>query len=445
MVSQKQPRDRALEAKLAFHRDLKKHFNGPLEKVEIISRHFRSTSWVDLQPAVEKLLATCERVELFGVKSSEYRADVVTLSDLLAVPSFGSPDIGATTFIDLPDIGERRLRNGLWLAVGDVPIAILVTGSTLQIAATRGNGVYVDACIRAIEKTITTASTLRGRVISLVSSRGFGKSDGVNVHNLRQVSREEVILPAKTLEVLDANVTAFIRARQAMKNLGFSGKKGLLFYGPPGTGKTHTIHYLASQLPGHTTLLLGADDLGDVSEYFDLARFLQPAMIVIEDVDLIATARRGVTGGSGAELILNKLLNEMDGLLPDADVFVVLTTNAPETLESALVSRPGRIDQTIEFPLPDDESRSRLIKLYAGRLVLSSEMIVDIVKRTAGASGAFIKELMRRCAQYHIETSGQGILQQAAIDYAMDQMLFQGGTLNLKLLGGTGIGFSTAA
>jgi cell division protease FtsH len=258
------------------------------------------------------------------------------------------------------------------------------------------------------------------------------------------VSRDEVILPAKTLEILDSNVQAFIRARERMKAWGFSGKKGLLFYGPPGTGKTHTIHYLASQLPGHTTLLIGADDLGRISNYFEIARFLQPAMVVIEDVDLIATARRGQYGGSGAEVALNKLLNEMDGLRSDADVFVVLTTNDPETLEPALASRPGRVDQTIEFALPDEECRYRLVKLYAGGLPISDEIIHNIVRRTAGASAAFIKELMRRCAQQQVEIGENGHLEQTAIDTALDQMLFQGGKLNLKLLGGSGIGFNVA-
>lgn len=59
----------------------------------------------------------------------------------------------------------------------------------------------------------------------------------------------------------------------------------------PGTGKTHTIHYLASQLPDHTTLLVTAEQVALLDHYFQLARFLQLAMIVVEDVDLIARRR----------------------------------------------------------------------------------------------------------------------------------------------------------
>ncbi len=48
------------------------------------------------------------------------------------------------------------------------------------------------------------------------------------------------------------------------------------------------------------------------------------------------------------------LLNEMDGLGPDARVLFVLTTNRPEVLEPALAGRPERIDQAIEIGLPED-------------------------------------------------------------------------------------------
>ncbi len=69
----------------------------------------------------------------------------------------------------------------------------------------------------------------------------------------------------------------FIAQRDNLHKLGMASKKGLLFYGPPGTGKTHTIHYLASQLPEHTTLLITAGQVGLLEEYFLLARFMQPA------------------------------------------------------------------------------------------------------------------------------------------------------------------------
>lgn len=128
-------------------------------------------------------------------------------------------------------------------------------------------------------------------------------------------------LPRQTLELLDRNVRGFMMAREQLKSLKFQARKGLLFYGPPDTGKTHTIHYLASQLPNHMTLLVTAEQVGLLGEYFSLARFLEPSMMIIEDVDLIARERTHMRV-PGEEILLNKLLNEMDGLREDAEVLL---------------------------------------------------------------------------------------------------------------------------
>jgi ATP-dependent 26S proteasome regulatory subunit len=93
------------------------------------------------------------------------------------------------------------------------------------------------------------------------------------------------------------------------------------------------------------------------------------------------------------------LLNEMDGLKEDADILFVLTTNRPEQLEGALANRPGRVDQAIEIPLPDDIGRRKLVQLYGKGLRLDEALIDEAVRRTSGVSAAFIKELMRRTAR----------------------------------------------
>jgi ATP-dependent 26S proteasome regulatory subunit len=142
--------------------------------------------------------------------------------------------------------------------------------------------------------------------------------------------------------------------------------------------------------------------------------------------------------GPGEEALLNKLLNEMDGLREDAEVLFILTTNRPDQIEPALASRPGRIDQAIEFPLPDEEGRAKLTKLYTRGVEISQELMESIVSRTKGVSAAFIKELMRRCAQFQFELSKRTVLTEAAVDAALEEMLFTGGALNRRLLGGEG-------
>src|SRR3954466_6521647 len=152
---------------------------------------------------------------------------------------------------------------------------------------------------------------------------------------------------------------------------------------------------LAAALPGTTTFLISAEQVGYLAEYMTLARLFQPSLVVLEDVDLIARERRALRSGGG-ETLLNRLLNEMDGLKPDADILFVLTTNAPDALEEALANRPGRVDQAIEFPYPDAEGRAKLVRMYAGRVSIAEDIIERIAGRQEPMSPAFIKELMRR-------------------------------------------------
>ena len=110
--------------------------------------------------------------------------------------------------------------------------------------------------------------------------------------------------------------------------------------------------------------------------------------------------------------------------------------NRPEQLEPALASRSGRIDQAIEFPLPDDDGRAKLVRLYSRGLDVPAAVLDLIVRRSQGSSPPFIKELMRRSAQFLIEMGGGSELSAAAVDSAIEEMVFIGGALNLKLLGG---------
>jgi ATP-dependent 26S proteasome regulatory subunit len=111
-------------------------------------------------------------------------------------------------------------------------------------------------------------------------------------------------------------------------------------------------------------------------------------------------------------------------------------TNRPEELEGALAGRPGRIDQAIEVPLPDAIGRAKLIRLYGKGLPLDAATVDEAVRRTDGVSAAFIKELMRRLAQGSLARHEGSSVTSADIEEALNDMLFEGGRLNVKLLGG---------
>jgi hypothetical protein len=426
-----------------------------LETLVTAARVFPGDARPDLQRALDTIAATEVSVaQLIGVHSQYGSHETTTIAEV--VRTGHSPMIVGPLRYDEVDVGDdepaRCLTRALWLAEAKgTRFAMLLApnvrygqgaGIHLEIAVPPGaDGLaLVSRIFERVAGLVREGGSYRGKVLSFEGGGDYdGRSGTVKVHRLGAVPREHVILPAATLRLLERNVHDFIAQREGLRALGMPVKKGLLLYGPPGTGKTHTIRYLASQLPGHTTLLVTAEQVCYLADYFRLARFLQPALLVIEDVDLIARAREEMRG-PGEESLLNRLLNEMDGLREDAEILFLLTTNRPAQIEPALASRPGRVDQAIEFPLPDEAGRAKLVALYARGFALSKDLVDVVVRKTEGASAAFIKELMRRCAQHHLASGATEAPTVAIVEGALDEMLFSGGRLNAQLLGGPGGG-----
>jgi ATP-dependent 26S proteasome regulatory subunit len=253
--------------------------------------------------------------------------------------------------------------------------------------------------------------------------------------------REDIVLPEKTLALVERNTLGFAREAERLARLGLSAKKGVLLHGPPGTGKTLLVRWLAGALPGYTKLLVTAGQYALLDEYLAIARALQPALVVLEDIDLVGGHRDGPARGPGA--LLARLLNEMDGLAAEARVLFVLTTNRPEVLEPALAARPGRIDQAIEIGLPDEPERERLVRRYAGAAQVAPAVAAATAKRIGRVSPAFIKELMRRSAQAMLERGGTAAIESVDVEHAAADMLGVGGRLGARILGAEGaIGFA---
>jgi cell division protease FtsH len=289
-----------------------------------------------------------------------------------------------------------------------------------------------EAMLAELRRLIHERNVYRGHVISL----GAKGADDVRFHTLPAIQRDEIILPSALLENIERNTLGFAAQAMRLRRAGRHIKRGLLFHGPPGTGKTLTIMYLASQMKGRTVILLTGRLMGLITQSCHLARLLAPSLVVLEDVDLVAEER----GGEHERLpLLFELLNEMDGLAADSDVMFLLSSNRPDLLEPALAARPGRIDQAIEFPLPDADGRRRLFALYGRGLDLRAQDLDGMVRRTQGASPAFIRELLRKAALVAAdETPGAESPPTVTDDHlreALRAILAEGGQLTQTLLG----------
>ena len=278
-------------------------------------------------------------------------------------------------------------------------------------------------------------NAFRGKVLALkAGDEMMGAGMSVEFPAVDPVGRDQIVLPEGVLEVVELHTVEFARHAETLRAAGWHLRRGLLLHGPPGTGKTLSTTYLISRLEGRTVVILTGGALGLVGDACAIARELQPAMVVLEDVDLVAQERTAM--GYGATSLLFRLLNEMDGIGEDADVIFVMTTNRADLLEPALAARPGRVDQAVEFPLPDADARSRLIDLFGRGLDVTLSDRAAVVAETEGVSPAFLRELVRKAALYAAQ-AGSPRVEDAHFREALD-LLGRGGRITRSMLGADG-------
>jgi ATPase family associated with various cellular activities (AAA) len=380
-----------------------------------------------------------------------YQMEIVGIGDLLQASRdgpFGSAGVGGVMTTAIPSGPDGQtyacVSHGVFLVHdGDARLALVLQPVThgpeaevvLQIAGADKS--RLDAILAEIGRLASERSVFRGQVISFGPEVfGMGRQAPMNFLERPAIGRDQIVLPSEVLENIERQVLGVGRHSSRLLASGQHLKRGVLLHGAPGTGKTHTVRYLISQLPGMTVIVISGRALGRIREACSVARTLQPAVIVVEDVDLIAEQREA---RPGEHPLLFQLLNEMDGLNSAADVTFLLTTNRADLLEPALADRPGRVDLAAELPVPDADARRRLIRLYQGNLVLDLAREDSLIERTEGATAAFLKELLRKAALLSCEgEAGEGPIRvtDAHLEAALDQLLDDRNQLTRVLLGG---------
>jgi hypothetical protein len=416
---------------------------------DVVEETWRAFDHVNAQAGVDAWLAAPGRsFELVGVVSEH--GQPVELAELLSDQYGGQPfgpRPGKAANINLasgPD-GQVRpcVRCGLYLVTENARrTAALVRAPApefgRELASVQLVSTDAQAAARAaaeIRAASLQHNVFRGQVLSFGQEMfGHGRTL-LQFHRRPTLTADQLILAPETLAEVQRQVVGVAQHKERLLAAGQHLKRGLLLYGPPGTGKTHTVRYLTSSLVDTTVLQLTANALHLIAEACAVARALQPAMVVIEDVDLIADDR-GMHPGQHP--LLFQLLNEMDGLAEDADVVFVLTTNRADLLEPALAARPGRVDQAVALELPDADARRALFELYRGTLPVDTSGLDDVMARTAGVTASFLKELLRRAALLAAtRTPGADALAVSAGDLAaaLDELLDTRNAMTRTLLG----------
>lgn len=394
---------------------------------------------VDADIALDKL-AAASGASVIGVTGGQQR-EHSSFQELISSPyvRFAPGPVDYISAATGPESQRRVVSFGVRLvSVEGHRVAVLQRGAKpevgrqgarLEILA--GNEEGSSAFLRVLRSLMLEHSVLRGQVVSFSGNEyGLGAA-GVSFLPRPDVDSDKVILPPGLLSDVTRHVVGIGKHRDALRAAGRHLKRGVLLYGPPGSGKTLTVRHLLSETPGTTAVVLAGQSIQFVTQAAELARAMQPSIVVLEDVDLIASDRNLATG---PQPLLFAMLDALDGLDGDADVAFVLTTNRVEALEHALADRPGRVDLAAAIPLPDEDARRRLFQLYADGLPLSPEAIMVAADRAAGVTGAFAKEVMRRTVLRAAEEDRQPT--DADLTAAMASLLGSRDQLTRRLLGG---------
>jgi chaperone BCS1 len=240
----------------------------------------------------------------------------------------------------------------------------------MQLQTVGRDRAFLKRLVREIadchRKKVRTASQL------FVYDQGW---DTVQAYSPRLL--ESVILKPGEKEHLLQDVERFRASRGRYQRLGVPYHRGYLLYGPPGTGKTSLVSGIAAHC-GMSIYAVNLTELNDRSLKSAMNDVAENSVILFEDIDSMKAGHRraGVDEGSGSiqpmeggekktglegfGVTLSGLLNVLDGFHAPENVVFVMTTNAVEMLDPALL-RPGRIDYKLYM---GEAAESQRVELY---------------------------------------------------------------------------------
>ena len=420
---------------------LRSHLGEGAVGRRVLTEELQTWELPNLQLALDAALAADSRSARILGLSVHARHYGLGLGDLVHGIDWGAA-VGPAEYVNAA-VGPERTLACLAFAVLLVstpkgPLALFVRRGQehgpiagLSIQVTDAADGVAEAFLAELRRLMDEHDVYRGQMLTVL----LDPLRGTEIAFVERPSLEadELVLPEGVLTSIERHVIGISRLREQLVTSGRHLSRGLLLWGPPGTGKTHTVRYLASARTDATVIVISGPALGAAGGFVTMARRLQPSMLVLEDVDLVAQER--TYGPLGSNPVLFELMNQMDGLAGDADIAFVLTTNRADALEPALAARPGRVDLAIELPLPDEEGRRRLLELYSRGLDLRLDEPDAVVSRTAGVTASFLKELLR-AGVLRAADDGRDHVGDEDLAAVLDQLASEGAALTRVLLGG---------
>src|SRR3954452_7313971 len=287
---------------LPLRATLQQHLEQDPRALPVAALNVQPHQFVNLDVAMARVVEASGGGEVIGVGGGDQRHHF-SFGDLVQSTSGWEYPVAAverTALASGPDRQHQAVSYGIHLfRHGGVPVAVLQRQNQSRFGRDQA-GIEVMApaevapgLLAEVRAAMVEFSVFHGQVLTLEPSDeayrpGVG---GISFHARPRLTADEIVLPTGVLSRIERHVVGVARHRDRLRESGQHLKRGLLLYGPPGSGKTHTVRYLLSQSTDVTTVLLSGVSLKFVGEAADLAVRLQPALVVLRDVDLVAEHR----------------------------------------------------------------------------------------------------------------------------------------------------------
>lgn len=235
----------------------------------------------------------------------------------------------------------------------------------------------------------------------------------MSIENPGDVSFSDVGGLSEQIRELREVIELPLLSPEMFQRVGVKAPKGVLLYGPPGTGKTLLARVIASSLDCNFLKIVSSaiieKYIGEsarlIREIFAYAKTHEPCIIFMDEIDAIGSKRITDSNSSDREVqrTLMELLNQMDGFDELGRVKIIMATNRPDILDTALL-RPGRLDRKIEIGLPNDQGRMDILKIHMKKMEISGKIDIDsLIKLSNGFNGADMRNICTEAGLYAIK------------------------------------------
>ena len=304
-----------------------------------------------------------------------------------------------------------------------------VSATTTQAPVTKPAGVPEDVPVQPPDNT----PVVKNEQVEPTATTQVVDEDSVVFNPVERVSTTFADIAG--YEQTKKNMEFIVKCLQQPELLREVGAKipaGILLYGPPGTGKTLMaraiagtagVNFYSANASEFVNTWVG-QGAKNVRALYKAAKANAPSIVFIDELDAIGGQR---TSGQNQEYrqTLNALLTEIDGMDKDSGVLTIAATNDFENLDTALV-RAGRFDRKIIIPLPNVADRLAIIKLYAAKRHMASDISLEkLARETVGMSGSGISTLFNE-ASIRAVMANRSVIGWEDLDGAMTQMLTNG-------------------